>query len=114
MASAFDALTGNRLCEERLSFKIRQTRATRLMNAQVSYLKNCTEQGFLDHIVGVEIPMLVIIGEHDMEPFTSETAAEIFLKWFPNSEMVICNNAAHYPQQGGICLFCNCVQSVSM
>ena len=99
LAQAFDALTGERLCREWIDFKIRQTRSTRLHAAQTAYLKHCTEQGFLDAVKGNETPMLVIIGEYDMEPFTAQTATETFLKWYPNAEVALCRNAGHYPQQ---------------
>ncbi len=99
LAQAFDALTGERLCREWIDFKIRQTRSTRLRAAQTAYLKNCTDQGFLEDIEGNKTPMLVIIGEYDMEPFTAQTAAETFLKWYPNAEVALCRNAGHYPQQ---------------
>ena len=99
LRDAFDALTGNRLCEEWMTFKIRQTRASRLKQAQEGYLKNLTEQGFLAEIDGNKTPMLVIIGEFDMEPFTEATARDTFAKWYPNAEIAVCRNAGHYPQQ---------------
>ena len=43
--------------------------------------------------------MLVIGGEYDMEPFTPKILEETFLSWYPNAELVISGNAAHYPQQ---------------
>lgn len=99
LAQAFDALTGERLCREWLKFKMRQTRATRLKQAQAGYLKSLTEQGFLEQVRGNETPMLVIIGEYDMEPFTEATAKTTFLDWYPNAEIALCRNAGHYPQQ---------------
>lgn len=99
LAEAFDALTGNRLCREWIDFKIRQTRSTRSVAGQSGYLKNLTEQGFLEEIEGNTTPMLVIIGEYDMEPFTESTARETFAKWYPNAEIAVCRNAGHYPQQ---------------
>jgi 3-oxoadipate enol-lactonase len=99
LAQAFDALTGERLCREWIDFKIRQTRSTRLRTAQSGYLKSLTEQGFLSEIEGNPTPMLVIIGEYDMEPFTAATATNTFLKWYPNAEVTLCRNAGHYPQQ---------------
>lgn len=99
LGQAFAALTGERLCAEWIEFKIRQTRSTRMVAAQAGYLKSLSEQGFLDDIRGNETPMLVIIGEHDMEPFTVETARSTFLDWYPNAEIALCGNAGHYPQQ---------------
>lgn len=99
LGQAFDALTGDRLCPQWREFKIRQTRSTRLVAAQQGYLKNLTELGFLDDIEGNTTPMLVIIGEYDMEPFTEQTARETFSKWYPNAEIAVCRNAGHYPQQ---------------
>ncbi|MEQ8663830.1 MAG: alpha/beta hydrolase [Gammaproteobacteria bacterium] len=96
---AFDALTGARLCPEWREFKIRQTRSTRLVAAQQGYLKNLTELGFLDDMRGNTTPMLVIVGEYDMEPFTETTARATFAAWYPNAEIVVCGNAGHYPQQ---------------
>ncbi len=96
---AFDALTGERLCPEWREVKTRQTRSKRLVAAQQAYLENLTEQGFLDEIRGNTTPMLVIIGEYDMEPFTEKTARETFAAWYPNAEIAVCRNAGHYPQQ---------------
>lgn len=99
LAQAFDALTGERLCREWIDFKMRQTRSTRTIAGQSGYLKNLTDMGFLDEMNGNETPMLVIIGEYDMEPFTQATAQATFAKWYPNAEISVCRNAGHYPQQ---------------
>lgn len=99
LAQAFDALTGARLGRGWTDFKIRQTRSSRLRAAQVAYFKHCTEMGFLAEIRGNPTPMLVIIGEYDMEPFTESTARATFLEWYPNAEIAVCRNAGHYPQQ---------------
>ena len=99
LVRAFNALAGERLGKEWADFKMRQTRTNRLKKAQSEYFKNCRDQGFLSEINGIKTPTLVVIGEHDMEPFTLSTARETFGKWYPNSEIVVCNNAAHYPQQ---------------
>jgi len=99
LEKAFDALTGERLCDEWIAFKVRQTRASRLAKAQHGYLESLSNQGFLDEIEGNTTPMLVIAGEYDMEPFTPKILEETFLNWYPNAELVISRNAAHYPQQ---------------
>ncbi|MEM7543136.1 MAG: alpha/beta hydrolase [Pseudomonadota bacterium] len=98
LRTAFDALTGNRLGDGWLNFKINQTRSTRTREAQATYIQT-TQTSFLDKAEGNETPMLLIIGEYDMEPFTESTATETFVKWYPNIEMTICRNAGHYPQQ---------------
>ena len=99
LGQAFDALTGNRLGPQWARFKIRQQRANRSKDANRAYLKHSAEQGFLGEVRGNTTPMLVIIGEFDMEPFTEETARRTFLTWYPNAELAICRNAGHYPQQ---------------
>ncbi len=99
LAQAFDALTGERLCREWLDFKIRQTRESRLKAGQAAYLENLTQQGFLDDVEGNTTPMLVIIGEYDMEPFAEAPARETFLAWYPLAEIAVCRNPGHYPQQ---------------
>ena len=98
LARAFNALAGE-YREKRADFKMRQTRTNRLKKAQSEYFKNCRDQGFLSEINGIKTPTLVVIGEHDMEPFTYQLPARPLYKWYPNSEIVVCNNAAHYPQQ---------------
>lgn len=77
LGQAFAALTGNRLGPGWERFKIRQRRASRNREANHAYLKNCTEQGFLDEIRGNNTPMLVIVGEYDMEPFTEVSARDL-------------------------------------
>ena len=99
LGQAFAALTGNRLGPEWERFKIRQQRASRLREANIAYLKSSAEQGFLDEVRGNQTPMLVIIGEFDMPPFTEAIARETFLQWYPRAELAVCRNAGHYPQQ---------------
>ena len=99
LEEAFDALTGNRLGQQWIDFKVRQTRATRLEKAQFGYLDSLSNQGFLDEMEGNTTPMLVIAGEYDMEPFTPDILRETFLRWYPNAELVVSRNAGHYPQQ---------------
>jgi len=99
LAQSLAMLTGQRLGQEWIDFKIRQTRSTRNKDAQTGYLKGVATHGFLDKIQGNITPMLVIIGEFDIEPFTEATTKETFLKWYPNAEMAVCRNAGHYPQQ---------------
>ena len=79
--------------------EIRQQRANRSKEANRAYLRHSAEQGFLEEIRGNPTPMLVIIGEYDMEPFTEATARRSFLEWYPNAELAVCRNAGHYPQQ---------------
>jgi len=99
LGQAFAALTGNRLGPEWERFKIRQQRASRNRLANHAYLKSSVEQGFLDEMRGNRTPMLVIVGEFDMEPFTEATARDTFLQWYPHAELAVCRNAGHYPQQ---------------
>jgi pimeloyl-ACP methyl ester carboxylesterase len=99
LGQAFAALTGNRLGAGWERYKIRQQRASRNREANLAYLRNCTEQGFLDQIRGNRTPMLIIVGEHDMEPFSAATATATFLDWYPCAELTVCGNAGHYPQQ---------------
>jgi pimeloyl-ACP methyl ester carboxylesterase len=99
LGQAFAALTGNRLGPEWERFKIRQQRASRNRLANHAYLKSSAEQGFLEDIRGNQTPMLVIVGEFDMEPFTEPTARDTFLQWYPKAELAVCRNAGHYPQQ---------------
>jgi len=99
LGRAFAALTGDRLGPEWARFKIRQQRAARYHVANRAYLKSSAEQGFLDAIRGNATPMLVIVGEFDMEPFTEATARRTFLEWYPRAELSVCRNAGHYPQQ---------------
>ncbi len=48
---------------------------------------------------GNTTPMLIIIGEFDIEPFPEAATKETFLKWYLNVEMAVCRNAGYYPQQ---------------
>ena len=106
LAEAFDALTGNGLCREWVDFKIRQTRSNRLLNAQATYFKNCTEMGFLEEVKGNTTPMLVIIGEHDMEPHTA-TAQKTFLNWYLMHRWKFVRMRS-LPAAGNSSIFCNC------
>lgn len=89
----------NRLGPECERFKIRQQRASRNRLANHAYLKSSAEQGFLDEMRGNRTPMLAIVGEFDMEPFTEATTRDTFLQWYPNAELAVGRNAGHYPQR---------------
>ena len=100
LAEAFDLLVGGRLSPEWSTYKVRQAKEARDRDAraQAAYLEDALT-GFLDEARGIETPIRVLIGNHDVEPFTPDTTKRTLLDYYPNSDMAVIEGAGHYPQQ---------------
>ncbi len=53
------------------------------------------DTNFVQKVQGVQVPLKVLVGEHDT--ITVEMMKQTILKWFPNSELEVLGNCAHYP-----------------
>ena len=51
---------------------------------------------FADEVRGKELPVLVVVGEHD-PALGEETVRQTWLPLFPNARLEVVANAGHYP-----------------
>ncbi|NIR58859.1 MAG: alpha/beta hydrolase, partial [Gammaproteobacteria bacterium] len=102
--------TGDRLGEGWSRYKVRQAKDARDRDAaaQAGYLRD-GQRGFLDEARGIDRPIRILIGEHDVEPFTPEITRETLLTWYPNSDMRVIGGAGHYPQQEAPAYTAHCI-----
>ena len=54
---------------------------------------------FSNQIQGLKTPILVIVGGHDAEGHSEVVMQATFMKWYPNAELAVIQNAGHYPMQ---------------
>jgi pimeloyl-ACP methyl ester carboxylesterase len=91
-----DFTTGNRLTGKWLDLKVRKSHETTTRDAFADYLTAWTKTDFSAEVEGLDIPVLVLIGEHD-QAITSEAMEQTYMKWLPNAELEVMANAGHYP-----------------
>ena len=72
----FNFMTGGRNSRSWLDYKVKRSRETTTRNAFADYLVAWTQTDFADKVRGLELPILVLIGEHD--PAFTQTAIEQF------------------------------------
>ena len=79
-------------------FKLRCNRATVSTTAMQGYCNMWGKADFSDEVMGLETPILVIFGEHDIELLREEATAAKFRDWYPNLTTHKCH-CGHYPMQ---------------
>ncbi|MBI3678526.1 MAG: alpha/beta hydrolase [Proteobacteria bacterium] len=78
--------------------KLRLNRSAVSPACRLRYLAMLTETNFVEDVVGLETPFLVVIAQKD--PGLDEAAMKkTFLAWHPNAELVTIPNSGHYPMQ---------------
>lgn len=105
-----DMMTGGRLSSGWKRFKVDRWRRTSQPQARVAYLHMFTQTDFANSIQKNDVPLMVIVGEHDAEGHQEGVMASTILKWFPNSHMKICPNSGHYPMQEAPAFFVKLVE----
>lgn len=96
---ALNSLWGNRLSHRWLDFKLKRWLECSNPQAVQNYLKMFTETNFASEARGLATPFLVVVGEHDTEEYGIDAIKKTFFAWYPNVELNLCTNAAHYPMQ---------------
>lgn len=66
--------------------------------ARMAYLHMFCNTDFSKESKGLQTPMLIIFGEHDLED-EEALSDKTFLKWYPNAFIECCKNAGHFPMQ---------------
>jgi len=90
--------TGNRLSDHWVNWRVSSSHESTTRDAFADYLTAWTKTNFLEETKGVEFPLLVCTGEHDLA-LGPETMKQTYMEWYPNAKLEIVPNAGHYPMQ---------------
>jgi pimeloyl-ACP methyl ester carboxylesterase len=90
--------TGNRLPAAWLDYLIAESHRTTTAAAFAAYFRAWSGTNFVAESKGLETPMLVAVGEHDLA-LTADVMRATFLDWYPNAVLEVLPNAGHYPMQ---------------
>lgn len=90
--------TGNRLSDGWVNWRVAKSRESTTQDAFADYLTAWTKTNFLEETKGVEFPLLVCPGEHDLA-LGPETMKQTYMEWYPNAKLEVIPNAGHYPMQ---------------
>ncbi len=91
-----DFTTGNRNTPVWVNAVVDHSLANSTREAFGDYLDQWTTVDFHEEVVGNEVPILAVVGEHD-PALSAEVISATFLEWYPNATMEIMTNAGHYP-----------------
>lgn len=105
-----DFTTGHRHSATWLNYMVERSHATTTPAAYAAYLSAWTSGSIVEALQGLEIPVLVCIGEYDLA-FTPVFMSTTWLSWFPNAALVIIPNAGHYPMQETPVHLVTCMES---
>lgn len=97
---AFIALTGGRLSKQWARSMARRNLQTADPEAMRAYLQNLMlGDDFSSEAarVGLQTPMLVVAGRHDLPGVSEAHLNETFGAWYPNAELFTIESAGHYP-----------------
>ena len=92
-------MTNSKLPASFYDYKVERWRETSLADARAAYLHMFAETNFSNQAQGLKTPFLVIVGGHDAEGHSEAVMQATFMKWYPNAELTIIQNAGHYPMQ---------------
>lgn len=90
-----DLTTGNRLTSAWLDAMVRHSLDHSDRDAFAAYLDAWAHTDFHEEVEGSEIPVKVIVGEHD-PALGAEAMQGTFARWYPNLETDVLANAGHY------------------
>ena len=91
-----DFTTGSRLSGAWLDHMAHASWENSTHEAFAGYLLAWAKAGFHEAVVGSEIPIKVIVGEHD-GAITADAMKATYLQWFKHAELEVIPNAGHYP-----------------
>ncbi|WP_020559835.1 alpha/beta fold hydrolase [Thiofilum flexile] len=93
-----NVITGERLPAAWLDNRVKESYLTTTEEAYASYLKAWVFDDFSASVMGLNTPLLTLVGEHD-RAITESSMADTYLKWYPNATLEILGNSGHYPMQ---------------
>jgi len=93
-----DFTTGGRLSGQWLDWRVRCSRESTTRDAFADYLTAWTKTDFSDEVKGLDVPTLVVVGEHD-GALNADVMKQTYMEWLPNARLEVLPNAGHYPMQ---------------
>lgn len=91
-----DMTTGNRLTGVWLDQMTQASLLRSTVPAFRSYLESFANVDFHQRVEGSQVPVLVLVGEHD-PAITTDVARGTWLTWHPNAELLVLSGVGHYP-----------------
>jgi pimeloyl-ACP methyl ester carboxylesterase len=88
--------TGNRLSDAWIAHMANYSAQTASVEAFSGYLRAWAKEEFVADVQGREVPIKVIIGQHD-GALTEDVMKGTFMAWYKNAELEVMPNAGHYP-----------------
>jgi pimeloyl-ACP methyl ester carboxylesterase len=95
-AAIIDFTTGNRHTRTFISHVVQHSLDHSTVEAFGAYLPAWAKTGFAQQVQGREVPVKVIVGEHD-PALSADVMKQTWLALYPNAEMDVLTNAGHYP-----------------
>lgn len=93
-----DFTTGNRLSPKWVDWTVKCSRETTTQDAFADYLAGWNKTDFADEVRGIEVPVLVAVGEHD-PAFTADVMKQTYMELLPNAKLETIANSGHYPMK---------------
>jgi pimeloyl-ACP methyl ester carboxylesterase len=91
-----DLVTGQRAKDTWLDRMVARSSATSRVDAFAAYFQDWADQDFAAKVAGLELPVKVFVGEHDLA-LTRELMEGTWMKLYPNAELEVLANSGHYP-----------------
>lgn len=97
LADAVDLRTGRRYGAGWRAWKTAAARRAATVEAQLGYLAMFTGTDFAREVAGLPVPVLAVVGEHDLPVYREPSIRGLFGRWYPDLTMAVCREAGHYP-----------------
>lgn len=91
-----DITTGNRNTPVWISWMTDFSLATSTRDAFANVLEAWANPDFADDVSGSELPVLLVVGEHD-PALSKEYVEKCWVPYYPNATVEVIANAGHYP-----------------
>lgn len=95
--NAINLRTGGRYNSAWLDMKLNLANNASTHEARAGYLEMFLKTDFSEKVRGLELPVRVIAGKHDIPAFQKKTIEKLFSVWFNDLEIIECNESGHYP-----------------
>jgi 3-oxoadipate enol-lactonase len=94
---AIDARSGRRYHRAWLEAKLGLARRAAAPAVQDAYLAMFTGTDFSADVAGLDVPLRIIAGEHDLPMYREAALRAQFTRWFADLQIVSCRESGHYP-----------------
>jgi len=91
-----DFTTGNRLPKQWIEAMVQSSVRHATKEAFAGYLQAWVSTDFAAQIRGLELPVLVLVGEND-PGLSAEFCEQTWLQFYPQASLSVISNAGHYP-----------------